>query len=297
MMSIDELNQNFGSANIEFKLGHGGWPYAVLTHADRSQITVSLYGGHLLSWIQSDGKEIFFLSERTAYEEGKAIRGGIPIIFPWFGSIPNQPKAHGFARSSMWSVSSTSSAAMCPSVTLTLQDTEHTRAVWPYAFCFDLTYRLEDALIAHIKILNRSTQTLTAQCALHSYFAIDHIDTVKVSGLENYAFIDKTKESFPLTKSTDAALMFHGLVDRIYPSVHGAVSIISPPTLLTINSTMPDFVTWNPGSIESAKLSDLSTDGFQKFVCVETGAIQNFIALEPGQHWQGEQRISTSCSV
>ena len=64
------------------------------------QATVSLYGGQVLSWQPTGEREVFWLSQASEYSSGKAIRGGVPICWPWFGAYKDGGN-HGFARQSI----------------------------------------------------------------------------------------------------------------------------------------------------------------------------------------------------
>ena len=79
--------------------GEGGLPKVRIT-APQAAGEMYLHGGHVTSWKPEGTEEVIFLSSRSKFEHGKAIRGGVPICFPWFGGKADDPKApaHGFVR-------------------------------------------------------------------------------------------------------------------------------------------------------------------------------------------------------
>lgn len=118
----------------------GGLPYVSLQHpSGSSSCEVCLYGGTVTSFaskLAKDGmQENLFISEKAVLDGTKAIRGGIPLVFPQFGpgALPN----HGFARTSTWKVVGTSHQPgndETVSVTLELRDDEETMKIWPFKF-------------------------------------------------------------------------------------------------------------------------------------------------------------------
>lgn len=290
---VQKLSQQHKSSNLQFGIGRGGWPEVLLKLANGSHATISLYGGHLLNWIDSKGREILFLSDNSHYTVGKAIRGGIPVIFPWFGKVDGTPQSHGFARNMFWNFESAAEKDGIPSLTLSLEENEKTLSQWPHAFRLELTYTLGDSLVISVKLKNTSKQRYTSQFALHTYFLTQNINNVQVRGLESCEFIDKARDGIARGRETSKALKFVGLVDRIYLNVPDPVTIHGVSNfVLSLESTMPDRVAWNPGKVEGAKLTDLPLNGYEKFVCVEAGAVENKVNLEPDAVWSSVQTIS-----
>ena len=96
-----ELVYNVGMITTETR--HGFPVQRVETQL--GTLEVSQYGAHVLGWTPSGGRPVFYMSGAAVYAEGKALRGGIPICWPWFGKHPTEPKSnpsHGLARISMW---------------------------------------------------------------------------------------------------------------------------------------------------------------------------------------------------
>ena len=71
----------------------------------RVKASVALNGAHLLSWKPEGEEEGLWLSEATSFKKGAAIRGGVPICWPWFGPSAQQGlPSHGFARNQQWTL-------------------------------------------------------------------------------------------------------------------------------------------------------------------------------------------------
>ena len=113
-MSIDQLNTDYGiPGHLTFAAGKGGFP---TIHIDNGQAkaVISVYSGQVLSFQPAtEPTDLMFLSEKAYYAEGKAIKGGIPICWPWFGPDPEAlgRPSHGFVRNRLWNVINTATTA------------------------------------------------------------------------------------------------------------------------------------------------------------------------------------------
>lgn len=167
----------------------GDLPVLVIAHP-KVRAAVTLQGAHLLAWQPAGEKPVFWLSEKSAFTEGKAIRGGVPICWPWFG--PAGEPAHGFARVLPWTLSAHDENDDSVMLTLVLESNAQTKKLWPHDFTllarFRFGERCEIELEAHGEF--------EATAALHSYFAVEDIAGVEVSGLGK-TFIDKVNNGQP----------------------------------------------------------------------------------------------------
>lgn len=181
-------------------------PVLVVTHP-KVRAAIALQGAHLLSW-QPEGEEpVLWMSSASAFKEGVAIRGGIPICWPWFG--PAGKPSHGFARNMAWELTDHQETDEGVVLTLTLKSSPETLALWPHEFT--LTARFTLGATCHIEL--ESTGDFDANSALHTYFNIGDIASVSVKGLGN-SFIDKVDGA--KAKQTEGDLTFTGQTDRIY---------------------------------------------------------------------------------
>ncbi|KAF3646454.1 hypothetical protein FXO38_19176 [Capsicum annuum] len=69
---------------------------------------VLFQGGQVVSWKNERREEMLFRSNKTLWKPPKAIRGGIPISFPQFGTFGSLER-HAFARNRVWSLDSSPS--------------------------------------------------------------------------------------------------------------------------------------------------------------------------------------------
>jgi len=267
--------------------GTGGLPRARVAGA-RADAEVYLQGGHVTRWQPHGAAPVLFLSPRAAYAPGKAIRGGVPVVFPWFGAHPTDRQApmHGFARSRPWRLASSGPGPEESVVLeLVLEDDTATRALWPSAF--NLRYRVSvgDALELVLEVVNTSPAPFTFEAALHSYLAVGDIRAVGITGLENTTYIDKVDG---MTRKRHGAepLRITGETDRVFLGTR-ARCVVDDRALdrrLSVDKTgSATTVVWNPWMARAAGIADLEPDDWRRMVCVETAnAADDAVTLEPG---------------
>ncbi len=259
--------------------------------------TAELYlqGAHLTRWHPVGHEPVLFLSERSLYQPGKAIRGGVPIIFPWFGartanaqSARTDGPSHGFARTAVWQLDSATVDGGNVHIALSLEPNDamralgydHFRAVYKMIIGADLQLQLI--------IENRGQEVFVFEEAFHSYFAVGDASKVSITGLADTDFLDKT-DGFKRKNQQDAVLTLTGETDRPYLDTESSVVLEDPVlkrrvTVGKLNSKTT--IIWNPWAELSAKLSDMSPDGWQHMTCIETANVAyDRVTLAPGaQH-------------
>lgn len=261
-----------------------------LTHSSGSSVSVTPYGAQVLSWTDAEGRERLYLSELAHSDGGTAIRGGIPVIFPQFGTGP-LPK-HGFLRTRRWSLVSHSASAAIFRIT----DDESTRSLWPYPFLAELTVELSRVLSVKLTVTNTGDSRFTFAAALHNYFAIDWIDAARVRGLGGLSYIDKTAAG---AQSVELAPELHitGETDRIYIAGPRQVSIgcaVGLSSTAIAATGFGDWVVWNPWQEASGGLTDMRPEDYRHMLCVEAARVIDPVALDPGAVWVGEEILSTT---
>jgi len=267
--------------------GPGGLPRARVAGA-RADAEVYLQGGHVTRWQPHGAAPVLFLSPRAAYAPGKAIRGGVPVVFPRFGANPTDRQApmHGFARSRPWRLAS-SGPGPGESVVLELmlEDDAATRALWPSAFSLRYRVSVGDALELALEVVNTSPTPFTFEAALHSYLAVGDIRAVGITGLENTTYIDKVDG---MTRKRHGAepLRITGETDRVFLGTR-ARCVVDDRALdrrLSVDKTgSATTVVWNPWAAKAAGIADLEPDDWRRMVCVETAnAADDAVTLEPG---------------
>lgn len=284
------------------------------------EATVLVHGAHVVSWrpVVADGAarrvERLYLSPQSRFAAGSAIRGGVPVIFPQFnrtGPDTRLPR-HGFARTANWRVvgptglgSATAPAPGSPSwqedeLALLLEEGQMADgSPWPHPFRLELGIRLgHGSLDLRMTVFNDGSTDLPFSAALHSYFAIDDIDRVRLEGLDGVEVSDRV-EGRDQTPTQEAAgpFRFDGEVDRIYlwPASIAEPSVRlggSGPALAISQEGFDDMVVWNPGPIRARALDDMPDDGYRRFVCVEAAKATRPVTLGPGLCWTGVQRLA-----
>ncbi|OEZ67769.1 putative glucose-6-phosphate 1-epimerase [Janthinobacterium sp. HH103] len=269
----------------------GQLPAVTIRAADGAQATVTLYGGHLVSWQTSDGQERLFCSRDSALDGSRAIRGGVPVIFPQFGARGTGMR-HGFARVATWQLESTGDADGTAWAQFILQHTvlpEAIAASWPWAFTLRLRVAVQgQSLELHLSVHNTGEQAFPFSAALHSYFAIDRLSEARVGGLQRVRYSDETPQD---ALQAEEELQFSDKLDRIYYQLPGALTLQSGGHTLRLEQQgFTDAVVWNPGAQDAAALPDLGDDEYQRFICIEPALIQPDL-LAAGAEWTGRQRL------
>jgi len=298
-MNIEQLNSDYGIADqLRFSNGKGDLPIIEINNS-HAQALISVYAGQVLSYRpQSASEDLMFLSEKAYYQTGKAIKGGTPICWPWFGPDPeNKGRAsHGFVRNRLWSVQSTTTTPEQETkVTLGLQDTPETQGIWPHAFELSIEITVGKTLDIELVTHNTGDQPFTITQALHTYFKVGDIAAVKVGGLEDKEYIDKVDGG--TQKHQSGLITIAEEVDRIYTDVP-SVLVIEDAALkrkIHINSTgSQTAIVWNPWTDNAVKMADLADDDYKKFVCVETAnAANDVVTISPGT----EGRLTANYSI
>jgi glucose-6-phosphate 1-epimerase len=257
-----------------------------LSHADASAM-LAIQGAHLFSWRPAPDDEVMFVSALAQRRAGVAIRGGVPVIFPQFADLGPLPK-HGFARTIDWAVVDRGPS----SVTLRLDDTATTRALWPHAFSIELSAALDDRLSIALAVRNRGDAPFEFTAALHTYFRVGDIATTRIGGLDGLRYRDKVTGRDGLERSPE--LGFAGETDRVYLDAPSRLELRDPTLgrVTTIETRgFGDAVVWNPWIERSRDFKDLAPDDYRRFVCIEPAVIGRPVTLAPDEQWLGEMEV------
>lgn len=272
---------------------HLGHPAVRLSLPDGSNALVALHGAHVLSWQAGTGGDQLYLSPTATIAPGKAIRGGVPVIFPQFeqrGPDRSLPR-HGLVRTRPWAVESMSTGKDHAQVTLVITDSDETRALWPHAFALELTVCLTPArLDLELHAQNTGERAWAFSAALHTYLAVTDISQARLQGLGGGRFIDVMLNEERTDEHSEHH--FKGEVDRIYAQAPRSVLLRDGPRRLTIEShTFEDAVIWNPGPENCAALSDMPDEDWRRMLCVEAAQVLNPPTLGAGENWTGRQSL------
>ena len=275
------------------RTGAGGLPLVPLRAADGAAAEVYLHGGHVTSWRPApDEEERLFLSARSEFRAGAAIRGGIPVIFPQFSEEGPLPR-HGFARTAEWRLRSVGRTDEGDAVaTLTFTDSAETRAVWSAEFVATLTVRVGGPrLLTELEVQNTGAAPFSFTCALHTYLRVRDVAQVEVLGLQHHRYRDSVDPT-RLRTDEEPLLRITGELDRVYVGAPRAVVVREPRRALRVEAReFPDIVLWNPGRKRAAALVDMEPEGERAMLCVEAAVVQSPIALATGGRWHGSQTL------
>lgn len=263
-------------------------PEVQLKSPDGASAKISPYGAHVLSWIPADGDECLFLSPKAEYQQGAAIRGGVPVIFPQFSELGDLRK-HGFARIQPWEVARVNA----DSAVFWLSENEMTRQLWPHRFLCEYIVRIGgNHLEMVLSVTNIDITPFSFTAALHTYLGVYDVSQAAVTGLSGLVYKDSANGGKE-TRETASRVTFSSEVDRIYFGAPPTLQLVDQKRTLSISTEgFPDAVVWNPGAEKCAKLGDMEPDGYLQFVCVEAAAVARPIELAPGCIWRGAQALS-----
>lgn len=272
--------------------GAGGLPKLLLRARDGASAEVYLHGGQVTSWRPAGGEERLFVSETAQFQDEAAIRGGVPVIFPQFGTQGRLPR-HGFARTMEWGLlNARQRPDGAATVTLQLTDNQASWSLWRHRFSLELTVTVQDqSLELLLRAANDGRKAFRFTGALHTYLRVLEIEQTRVAGLRGCRYRDQVRGAD--AQEQGEALGFAGELDRIYFQVPGPVELEDGPRRLDLAMTgFSDLVVWNPGPIKAAALSDLEPGGDRRMLCLEPAVVGEPVWLAPGESWVGVQRLT-----
>ena len=298
-MNTEQLNTEYAiPGQLKFIQGAGGLPFIEVTTANSSAL-ISVYAGQVLSFRPAgEMDDLMFLSEKAYYQTGKAIKGGAPVCWPWFGADPQglgRP-AHGFVRNRMWNVVATEiTVSGAIRVILGLEDTPETIEIWPQSFTLMLEITVGKSLNLELVTRNTGAQLFPVTQAFHTYFKVGDISQVSVSGLEDTDYIDKVDNS--ALKKQIGPVVINEEVDRIYLGVRDELvinDIVLKRRIRIRSGGSKSAVVWNPWAKISAEMADLQDNDYQNLLCVETtNAATDVVEVSPGR----ESRLVANYSI
>lgn len=271
-----------------FEPGAGGLPRLVVT-TPLAEAHVYLHGGHVTHFQPAGQAPVLFVSERSFFEKGKPIRGGVPVCFPWFGNRAGRPEspAHGFARTLEWEVESLSvDGEQTVLVVLRLGANDATRAHWPHEFVLRHHLVIGPQLVMMLEVENVSGEPFQFEAALHTYFAVSDAREVGITGLENAGYLDKA-DGLRAKAQGPEPLRFTAETDRTFENTRATCVLDDPRAARRIaveKSGSATTVVWNPWIAKAAAMPDFGGDEWLRMACIETAnAGANVVTLGPGE--------------
>lgn len=298
--TIAQLNASFAIPSVLSFDEHGGLLRARIT-TPACTGEVYLQGAHVTAWQPANEQPVLFLSEKSAFAPGKAIRGGIPIIFPWFGArtaTPESPRtdgpSHGFARTQPWQLDFGAYAADELHLSLSLSPTETSRSLGFDNFLVAYQISFGRELRLRLSVANDGTQPLHFEEALHTYLHVGEVEQASVHGLLEAEYLDKTN-NFARKTQTEAVLTLTSLTDRPYLNTTSPIVVDDPVLHRRITVTKANSnttVVWNPWA--NAGLADMSAEGWRQMLCIESANVaEDAITIQPREAHVMETTLST----
>lgn len=254
---------------IEHKQYQNGFQYLEINNP-HAQAKIALQGAHVFSYKAVNKPALLWCSNKSYFEIGKAIRGGVPLCFPWFGkqqdtSLPQ----HGFARTVLWKVLEEEEKEDGTTlVRFELKHSEESLYLWAYKFTIILEVQIGSTLSLALHIKNEDTKPFELSTALHTYLAVSDIHTLGIEGLEDILYYDAlTKKEY----TQNVVLKIDKEIDRIYKTSAEDVILKDINTSISLHSKGSDsLVLWNPWKEKSKTMTDMSEDSYQTMLCLET---------------------------
>lgn len=244
-----------------------GLKYLTIAHP-KAQASISLFGAHLLDFTPTGSKPLIWISDDAIFNGVKAIRGGVPICWPWFGPAKQSPTvqplaqtkdfpSHGFARNSHWQLLSNQSDDDGCHIRLQLKDSPESQRLWPHSFNLIAEFIIKETLTINLITSNTGNDSFDYSSALHSYFKISQPDAILVNGL------DKDNQ---LPRKLDAH------VDIVCENPSSTITLDDAQAQHQINIENEGnnaMVVWNPWEAGAKAFADMPDDGYQTMFCLE----------------------------
>ncbi len=260
------------------------------------QAQISLYGGQVLSYKPVGYEAVLWLSEKAHYQTGKAIRGGIPLCWPWFGPNDKQTSGllaqkHGFARLLLWEMDSINSDESGVTLVLTLTG-ENQHALWPNSYQLRQTLFFGKSFKQTLAMTNLSQQDAQYSAALHSYFGVSNPSNVNIETLTGVNYCDKLTDGSSIQQQSVSCI---GEIDREYHSSEKMIIVDNDwqRKIEIVSDNCQQWVLWNPGAELANTMADIHLGGEQEYVCLEA-ANTAWQALPAGETVIISQEISVT---
>lgn len=294
---IENLNRRYGIKDkLSFHLGEGDMPVALIDNG-LCEAEISLYGGHVLSFIPNGEEDLLWVSSKSIYSEGTPIRGGIPVCWPWFNAHPTDSDvySHGFARRNTWEVMDSATEEDGSTVILlALNGDKNTRKGWPHSYHAELTITAGEELKVELTTENKGDEPIVISNALHTYFSVADATKIIISGLDGCEYGDDVDSGKMKVQSGDITIA--GEVDRNYRNTEDECIITDPlkdRKIRVRKEGSSTTVVWNPWVEKAKGLKDFGDEEYMNMVCIEAvNAFDDCRKIEPGENHTMGQIIS-----
>jgi glucose-6-phosphate 1-epimerase len=288
MDDLAQFNSRFAIPRVvKFEAGEGGLTRIAVT-GRLAEAHVYLHGAHITHYQPREQQPVLFLSRESQFAPDKPIRGGVPVIFPWFGPRAGDPSApqHGFARTFPWDVLAVKTSGGAVGIRLGLRSSDQTLGWLAEDFEVAYTVWVGKTLELSLEVRNRSPGDFQFEEALHTYLNIGDVREASVEGLGGGNYLDKTAA---MARKTQPAgpMRIEAETDRIYLNTAETVTVSDPTLRRKISvakSGSSSTVVWNPWMDKATAMTDFDDDEWAEMLCIETANVaDDAIHLPPGQ--------------
>jgi len=267
-----------------------GFEYILLRNRVAST-KIALQGAHIFSYVREGEQDLLWMSKESAFENGVAIRGGIPLCWPRFGSLDTSLPQHGFARTSLFKLVSVNEEEELSVVTLRLQESEQSMAIWNFSFELRVTISVGKELKISMSTTNTNEEELYITQAFHTYFWISDIENILIEGLDGCNYIDTLKDK---KEQQDNELYINAETDRVYCNTPAKLLLQDKRRVVKLKSKgSASTVVWNPWVQKGNSMSYMHQNGYREFICIETAnAFDDYVIIKPQKNYTLELLVS-----
>lgn len=254
------------------------------------------HGAHVVEWTPKSAKHpVLWMSEKSDYADDKPIRGGVPVIYPWFGGGKDgdQQPGHGFARLGHWRlVEASVTERGAAHLVFRLGDTAGLPGVERYPKTSVEMHISLGAAFQQSLVVVAGKEPIEFEDGLHTYFAVGDINKVSVVGLDGETYTnnlngERIVQDGPITFDAETDIRFDSVKNpRIIDDEWGReISIAKAGSKST--------VVWNPWVDKSAAMPDFGDDEWPGMVCVEAANARDMdVHLKPGERHMLSQVVT-----
>lgn len=264
--------------------------------SDRAELLIAQQGAQVLSYQQVGEPPLLWLSDQAIFRQGKSVRAGVPVCWPWFGNLQRNPEAvqamyqgtpapaHGLARTRDWKLLGIKEVGETLRIEFELPEARGDLPGWPHDVELKLVVEMGADLTLSLTSRNMGNTPVTISQALHSYFAVSDVRQTRVESVDGLGYIE-TLAGWE-QRQQQGALTFAGETDRIYLNTPQTLSIVDPHwnrRITLTSSGSRSAVIWNPWTERAKELADMADDGWQRMLCIETANVwDDLVELKPG---------------
>lgn len=277
-MDIKQYQKYLLPGQLDIVAGPGGLPSIRISNA-AATAEICLLGAHVTSYIPKGQKDVLWMSRNTVYAEGKALRGGIPVCWPWFGAAPaGADSSHGYARFIFWEITSTRSLSQdSTEIIFSLFPSEACPKAWQESFVLTLTVRVGTTLALELSTRNCGCKAFLISQAFHTYYQVSDIRNISINGFDGLPYHDTVQGRTEAHKTQQGDITFADETDAVFENCSGSAEIQDPGFRRSIRISKQNSasaVVWNPW-IKKAQQLKMAEEEYLSMVCVENCNIRS----------------------